>query len=373
MVLLAAVPWTYRFQRPQQLAMAFAAQGRPVLYVEAFDGSRLRPSRWLSQVAPGVHRLEVRLPTPADLYRQPTRNGSATRVAELVAAGLPRTPGAVMAQLPGWGPVARRLADSTGAPLVYDLLDLHTGFASVPADIVRVEADLVGAADLVTVTATALAGQARRLGAAEDRILLVPNGVEPAHFSPADSRPRPPVIGYVGALAEWFDVDAVARLAKHCPHWPIRLAGRVENDAVAGLATAESVELLGEIPYASVAPFLAGLSVLVIPFQDTPLTRAVDPVKLYEAFATGLPVVARRLPELERWSPPLVYLYDDAAELPSLLERALEEDSGEASAQRREHAEAASWTVRAASLLEGLERYGQPVTPSPRTAPRDGP
>ena len=99
------------------------------------------------------------------------------------------------------------------------------------------------------------------------------------------------------------------------PGWRFRLAGQVEDPEVAALSGLPNLETVGEIPFADVPRFLAGLDVALVPFRDLPLTRAVDPVKLYEALAMGLPVVARRLPETERWAEPLVYLYDDPAEL----------------------------------------------------------
>jgi glycosyltransferase involved in cell wall biosynthesis len=94
--------------------------------------------------------------------------------------------------------------------------------------------------------------------------------------------------------------------------------------------------------------------VALVPFRDLPLTRAVDPVKLYEALAMGLPVVARRLPETERWSEPLVYLYDDPEGFVRQLRRAVAEASPEIARERRRVAEGESWDRRAGALLESV-------------------
>ena len=111
---------------------------------------------------------------------------------------------------------------------------------------------------------------------------------------------------------------------------------------------------MGEIPFADVPSFLAGLDVALVPFRDLPLTRAVDPVKLYEALAMGLPVVARRLPETERWAEPLVYLYDDPAGFVRQVRRAVEEQSPELARERRRVAEGESWDRRADGLLRAV-------------------
>ncbi len=42
---LPAVSWSYRFQRPQHLALALARAGHPVLYVDGFQPTRHLPAR----------------------------------------------------------------------------------------------------------------------------------------------------------------------------------------------------------------------------------------------------------------------------------------------------------------------------------------
>src|SRR6185436_5134328 len=179
----------------------------------------------------------------------------------------------------------------------------------------------------------------------------VPNAVDIAHFPAGRRQFGPPVsVGYVGALGPWFDAEAVGGLAAARPQWRVRLAGRVESPAVRALARHRNVELLGEIPYRQVPELLAGLRALLIPFLDLPLTRAVDPVKLYEGLAAGLPVVSARLPAVEAWSEPSVYAYDGGGLL-AAVERALADDGPEAAASRRAAVEGETWSARAAALL----------------------
>jgi len=92
----------------------------------------------------------------------------------------------------------------------------------------------------------------------------------------------------------------------------------------------------------------------------------VDPVKLYEALATGLPVVARRLPETERWSEPLVYLYDDPEDFVRQLRRAVAEHTPDLARERRRAAESESWDHRVAELLQAVG----PLATASRRPPR---
>ncbi|MEA2604206.1 MAG: hypothetical protein QOF89_5198 [Acidobacteriota bacterium] len=356
---LPAVAWQYRFQRPQHLALALARAGHPVLYVDGFLRSRLLPARQLTHVQSGVHVLRVRVPGRPDPYRQPLRREAAACLAETILAGLRHErPLMVLVQLPFWAELGRELARRLAVPLVYDRIDLHVGFPNVPAGIEAVEAGLIRTADLVCATAGLLAERPREVS---PQVLLLPNGVDleafPPPADPAELGRDPAAgvrVGYVGALGPWFDVEAVQEAARTLSGWRFRLAGRVEDPEIAALCALPNLETVGEIPFAEVPGFLAGLDVALVPFRDLPLTRAVDPVKLYEALATGLPVVARRLPETERWSEPLVYLYDGPEDFVRQLRRAVAEHTPELARERRRAAESESWDRRVADLLQAV-------------------
>lgn len=349
---LPAIAWHYRFQRPQQLALGLARAGHPVLYVDGFLRSRLLPDRSLLAVHGGVHVLRLRVPGRPDPYRDILDERTAARLAATILAGLRGgPPRMVLVQLPFWAALGRELSRRLGAPLVYDRIDLHTGFPGVPARLAEAEERLMREADLVAATAGLLAEEPRRLN---PRVLLLPNAVDLEAFQLPNESGGTPLgesIRYVGALGPWFDTEAVRAAALRHPEWRIRLAGRIESPEVEALTALANVEAVGEIPFQEVPGFLAGAGVSLVPFRDLPLTRAVDPVKLYESLALGLPVVARRLPETERWAEPAVYLYDSPEGFVAQLERALAEDTPERRLARRSLAREETWDRRAAALL----------------------
>jgi glycosyltransferase involved in cell wall biosynthesis len=110
-------------------------------------------------------------------------------------------------------------------------------------------------------------------------------------------------IGYLGAIAPWFDFDLVLDAARSRPQWRFRLVGPVLGGAgaeVARLAALPNVEVRPGVPHDDVPGVLRGFTVGMIPFRRTRLTAGVNPNKLYEYLAAGLPTVATPFsPEVE--------------------------------------------------------------------------
>jgi glycosyltransferase involved in cell wall biosynthesis len=114
------------------------------------------------------------------------------------------------------------------------------------------------------------------------------------------------------------------------------------------------VRYLGELPYAEVPQFLAGLDVALIPFlAGHRFTTGIHPNKLYQYFAAGLPVV----------SSPIEGLDDDPAGLRfaadhETFERAVRELGAAGAADRerlRARAREHDWDAIAARV-DGLLR-----------------
>jgi len=215
---------------------------------------------------------------------------------------------------------------ATGSPLLpllsrarfrrslYRLSDETASFPDTPRSYAAVEVEAMRCVDLVVATALSLASRAKRYN---PNVLLLPNGVDLGRFRAARERvgkertaPMPRRVVYVGAIDSWFDTSCVAALARSLPAVVFELAGPAR--AGAGWASGlPNVRHLGPIPPAEVPDFLARADVGIIPFVDSPLTRAIHPVKLYEYFAAGLPVVASDLEEIRRIGSPALLARND--------------------------------------------------------------
>ncbi|HKS90228.1 MAG TPA: glycosyltransferase, partial [Stellaceae bacterium] len=328
-----------------------------------FDGDEAAEHfRLIDQPHPGVFEVRLRLATDplASLY-DGLRDGAA---AELRAAlgvlvnAFAITLPILVVEHPEWQRVAFGI---TGARIVYDCLDLATGFADARPSLAAAEAALLARADLVIAASCPLIQRIEE----QHPGILVRNAAEVDFFAQA-AADRPsgefPVIGYFGAIAEWFAIDWIEACAVAKPAWRFRLIGQVDNCDVSRIAALPNVEFLGEVPYCELPALLREFDVAVIPFRLTPLTRFTNPVKLYEYMAAGKAVVASPLPELAE-TRDLVYLADDAVAFAAAIARALSEDSPALRARRRQWARRHDWSERARQFAEALATLTEPKGP----------
>ena len=185
---------------------------------------------------------------------------------------------------------------------VYDMIDAPLHFAPVPPRLVRHWEGLLREADGVSVTSEPLARLALAGGARNPE--LIGNGVEVARFSGAapardlPGDPQAPILGYVGSLHSWFDLPLVSALARALPRARVLLVGpappATREELERAQARSPNLFWLGPRPYEDVPSIVRAFRVGLIPFRRTPLTEAVNPVKLYEYAAAGVPCVTTR-------------------------------------------------------------------------------
>jgi glycosyltransferase involved in cell wall biosynthesis len=227
---------------------------------------------------------------------------------------------------------------------------LLSGFSNVSGDLISAETHLLRDADLTLFSARGLLD---RYAAETRKPLLVRNAVTAADFERAGPPSDLAVAGYVGALDSWFDIEAVREAALQNQECRFLLAGRVDSPPVRQLDDLPNVELVGEIPYPLVPEFMARFRIALIPFRLEPLTLMTNPIKLYEYFSAGLPVVSTRLPEVELYEK-LVYFADTPAQFSSRLSEALQEKSPELKKERIATASRETWLTRANAFMETI-------------------
>jgi glycosyltransferase involved in cell wall biosynthesis len=165
-----------------------------------------------------------------------------------------------------------------------------------------VDAQLRLSAAVISVT-PALAELATSRGA--KRSFVVSNGADTEQFSPgAESALDLPgrFVAFVGTLARWQGIATVLE-ALDLPAWPTDVALVVVGDGVmadtvrAQAAREPRLHYLGRVPHQDVAGVLARSLCALSPMveADRALTGVV-PLKLFEAMACGVAVIATDLP-----------------------------------------------------------------------------
>lgn len=247
---------------------------------------REEPS-WL----PGVRLLSVDVPlppppTPADelVWRA---------VARAVDRELPEGERVVIATTPLWVPLARRLGARTRA---LDTMGDWRALSSVQHQRRRIEAGYREAAALDVVTAVS-DGMAAALADFGLHARVIGNGVDVDAFSvdaaAPSGLPEEPFAVYVGAIEDRVDLGLLEAVAA---------AGL--TTVVAGPATGEIAERLergalrwlGPVPTELVPGLLLRAAVGLLPHRRSALTASMDPMKVLEYLAAGLPVVATHVP-----------------------------------------------------------------------------
>jgi glycosyltransferase involved in cell wall biosynthesis len=195
---------------------------------------------------------------------------------------------------------------------IYRVADNYAGNEDYYEEFRKREQQVAGKVDLIVYSAKTLKSYVD--GLAPHKGLYLPNGVDFEHFS--NSQPRPceyseiggPIVLHVGSiLDERFDFAAIDLATEALPEAQFVFVGPSEL-AKRRLARRRNLHLLGSRPYEQIPAYMQHADVGLIPFdpdKNSILVNAINPLKLYQYLASGLPVVARSWKELRDIAAPI--------------------------------------------------------------------
>ena len=159
-------------------------------------------------------------------------------------------------------------------------------------------------------------------------------------------------IVFWGVIDRRMDAEFVRQLANDIEDGEIILVGP-ENDPDPALFKLPRVKKLPAMAFEQLPALAAEASVLVMPYADLPVTRAMQPLKLKEYLATGKPVVARDLPANRDWADAL-----DLAKTPEEFSKLVRErmQTGLLAEQEiaRSRLSEESWAAKASKFAEWI-------------------
>ena len=213
------------------------------------------------------------------------------------------------------------------------------------------EKELVTRADRIVAAGDNLAARIRGMGRDAE---IVSHGIDLDHWSRTDGSaslladlPRPLVL-FWGLVDRRLDVNAIERLSRRLTAGTIVFVGP-QQDPDPRLAALPRVKLAGPAEFADLPALAREAAVLVMPYADLPVTRAMQPLKMREYLATGRPVVVTRLPAVSGWED-CMDVADNADDFASRVLERLGSALPDSQRQARVRLNDESWRGKAARL-----------------------
>jgi len=360
------IDWHFRIQRPQHIARNLANDGRRVFYFSNhfIDSDEIGYQiESLSDVS-NLYQIKLYVKGAPAIYFDPPSEETLSILTNSIAKVI-RDFGATsslsIVQHAFWFPLVKKIPNSYR---IYDCMDHHEGFGNVPPKLIEIEEEMLHNADLVTVTSSWLEEFALKRN---KNVAIVRNAAEYEHFAMrpeelyCDTSGRR-IIGYYGAIAEWFDVDLVRSVALEYSDCAILLVGNDTIGAQSSLSDLPNVYFTGEVPYSMLPFYLHAFDVCMLPFKVIPLTLATNPVKVYEYLAAGKPVISIDLPEITQFGKLVSCAQsrnDFVLRIGELLKQSPEASACQ-SADRRLFASEQTWSHRGEEFLKAVESVKMP-------------
>ena len=191
-----------------------------------------------------------------------------------------------------------------------------------------------GKANLIAASAARLLEEAST-AVGQDHTVYVPNGVDVDHYARAKAATAETpsvitefasrfryIVGYFGALAPWIWHEMLNDLTKMRPDLGFVFIGPDYYGGMAKLEKRENLLLTGPVAYLDLPRYAKRFDVSIIPFRPGEIARTTSPLKLFEYFALGTPVVVTD-EMLECTIYPEVFSAGDVASFSSALDKAL--------------------------------------------------
>lgn len=163
-------------------------------------------------------------------------------------------------------------------------------------------------------------------------------------------------IGFIGSVDErWVDIALICDAANAFPNVEFVMIGPASRKVTSLLLCHNNIHLLGAMSHFKISEILASFDVALIPFLINEITQVVNPLKLYEYCAGGMPIVASCTDELRHYSD-LIYLAESKKKYLESIQNALDEDDVIRQEKRKGFANENRWDDRVELLLQLIDQ-----------------
>lgn len=206
---------------------------------------------------------------------------------------------------------------------------------------------------------------------------VINNGVFLPAFSGVSEHEMPatmshlsgPRIGYVGTLNDKIDFEILHAVFRKRTDWNLIIVGPAgrgawrQSSGYRGCKELGNVHFLPAVPINRIAGIMAAFNVGIIPYKLSGWAGfSESPLKLYQYWASRIPVIATPLPNMKT-RPGFLSIARDPEAWEVAIAWELKHDSETVRARRRALAEENSWTEIAKKVYQIILRTLEPETP----------
>lgn len=322
------IDWGFRFQRPQHFARGFARQNYKVFYFTTSFNPASEYGYTLRSIENNVMEVRLNVNCEVNIYTQCI--SEELRQFWIKSIGKFETDFGIVNKFikldhPFWIDIACCL----DGKVIYDCMDDHEGFEDGLEHVIALEKKAIQLSDYLIVSSDKLY---QKFALQHNNCVLIENACDFEFFSKVQSvyevdelkskLSGKGVIGYFGAIANWFDLECLEYLVQQFCDYDFILIGHTHGcEEINKLSNLKNVYLLGEKPYNELPSYLELFDICLIPFKIIPLTLATNPVKMFEYLSLGKAVVSTALPEVLKYSS-VVYTATDKFEFAEKIKQA---------------------------------------------------
>ncbi len=364
-ICFSIIPYKYRHQRPQHLMEGLATKGHRIFWIEndfiVTKNGRSKIS--LEKEKDNVFIVRISSKDHVDIYSQEATSGDVQKFIDSIKL--------LIQQANIINPIAKIdhpfwecIVDQISMPVVYDCMDNHAGFDDNRSLDIR-EKSLIEKSDLLITTSNYLTDKYKDISkehveirnAGEFKFFNNVYNQNPEMPQDLEKFKNKKIIGYYGALANWFDLQILKTIAKDHADKEFILIGNCVYQPILDLAKDHAnIHLLGEKNYRDIPSYLYHFDLCIIPFVLNELIKATDPVKLYEYFAMGKKVIATKMPEILRFEENM-WFAENHSDFSKKIEIALnQDDSVDSKKSRLEISRNNTWHERCERLDKILKK-----------------
>lgn len=242
---------------------------------------------------------------------------------------------------------------------IYRLADNTQEFSKSSAITVKAQEKVIKFSDIVLVTSKVLLKEWKsRFNNKE--FVYCPNGVDLSNFIRKEyKKPREysqitnRIALYIGAIDEWFDQELLMKVARQCQEITFVIIGLDHCGKMKNLL-GHNIYYLGPKPYTEIPDYIYYCDCGIIPFNTSKLVQSISPIKMFEFFSLGKPVISREWDELKLIKNPC-YLARNVEEFIDILkdENTFLDDSKKLISYAYEN----TWDKQYLKIVKALEKY----------------